>query len=122
MHELGIVFHVIDSVEAIAVENKVEEVTSVTLELGEVSGVIGEYLSDCWKWAITRSQYLKQAKLDIVTIPAITICEECEKTYETVKYGKTCPFCGSAHTHLVQGNEVNILQIEVNEEDTHEEL
>lgn len=117
MHELGIVFHVIDSVEKIAIENKIDDIASVTLELGEVSGVVGEYLSDCWKWAITRTNYLKHSELKIETIPAITLCEDCNQTYETVTHGKTCPHCQSEHTHLIQGNEVNILQIEVDEKE-----
>ena len=119
MHELGIVFHVIDSVENIAIENKIDDVASVTLELGEVSGVVGEYLSDCWKWAITRTNYLKHSELKIETIPAITLCEDCNQSYETVKHGKTCPHCQSEHTHLIQGNEVNILQIEVDEKEVN---
>ena len=40
MHELGIVFHVIKSVEKIGEENGLTNVASVTLELGEVSGAI----------------------------------------------------------------------------------
>ena len=35
MHELGIVFHVIKSVEKIGEENGLTNVASVTLELGE---------------------------------------------------------------------------------------
>ena len=48
MHELGIVFHIIRSVEGVARENNLRRVSSVTLELGEVSGVISSYLTDCW--------------------------------------------------------------------------
>ena len=48
MHELGIVFHVIDMVEKAASENQAASVASVTLELGEVSGVIPHELSSCW--------------------------------------------------------------------------
>ena len=51
MHELGIVFHVIDMVEKAAAENQAAAVASVTLELGEVSGVVPDYLTDCWRWA-----------------------------------------------------------------------
>ena len=51
MHELGIVFHIIRQVEEIAVSNQVNEVKKVTLEIGEVSGVVPSYLEDCWKWA-----------------------------------------------------------------------
>ena len=44
MHELGIVFHIIDTVESVAQENGIEKVQSVTVEIGEVSTVIGDYL------------------------------------------------------------------------------
>ena len=46
MHELGIVFHVIKSVEKVAKENDITEIASVTLELGQVSGVIFSYMED----------------------------------------------------------------------------
>ena len=46
MHELGIVFHVIDTVNAIAAENQVGKVNSVTVEIGEVSLVIPSYFED----------------------------------------------------------------------------
>ena len=39
MHELGIVFHVIKSVEEIAQENELTKVSAVTLSIGEVSGM-----------------------------------------------------------------------------------
>ena len=57
MHELGIVFHVIKSVEKVAKENNITEIASVTLELGQVSGVIPSYMDDCWKWAIKKTEY-----------------------------------------------------------------
>lgn len=51
MHELGIVFHIIRTVEDVAKENHVARIQRVTLQLGEVSGVVESYLQDCWKWA-----------------------------------------------------------------------
>jgi hydrogenase nickel incorporation protein HypA/HybF len=113
MHELGIVFHVIKSVEQVAKENNLTDVASVTMEIGEVSTVIPDYLKDCWKWAIKKSDLLSKADLIMETIPAVTFCEECEKTYETVEYGKICPHCGSERTYLLRGNEINIKEIEV---------
>ena len=44
-------------------------------------------------------------------IPAVTWCNACKKTYSTLQYGKTCPYCGSGETWLQQGNEMNIKQI-----------
>ena len=84
MHELGIVFHIVKTVENIALENQAEKVRKVVLQIGEVSTIIPY--------------------------------EDCEETYPTVQHGKICPYCGSEHTYLVQGNEHQIKEIEVSEE------
>lgn len=114
MHELGIVFSIIKEVDAIAEQNKVKEVNEVTLEIGEVSGVVPSYLTDCWKWAVLhRSKYMKNCSLSIITLKAKTFCENCEKSYDTIKHGKTCPHCGSTKTYLITGRETNIKDIKV---------
>ena len=112
MHELGTVFYVIQEVEKVVEENHLTQVASVTLEVGEVSGIILYYLTDCWKWAVEKSQYLKGAELKIETLPAVTYCEDCKQTYPTVKYAKICPYCKSEHTYLLSGNEYTIKEIE----------
>ena len=111
MHELGIVFHIIKTVERVGAEKKLTKVSVVTLELGEVSGVVPQELNDCWSWAVKKTELMKEAMLLIETIPALTICESCQETYKTVQYGRICPFCGSEQTYLVQGNEINLKEI-----------
>ncbi len=113
MHELGIVFYIIDDVKKVAEENNVNHVNAVTLEIGEVSGVVFDYLEDCWNWAVKKEQVLENCKLKCEVIKAVTICDDCKKEYETVEYGKTCPHCGSTNTYLKVGNQVNIKEIEV---------
>lgn len=113
MHELGIIFYIIDDVKEVAIKNKVNHVNKVVLELGEVSGVVPYYLEDCWKWATNKEDILRGCELKIETIKAITYCEDCKSEYETVAHGKICPNCGSKHTYLKIGNEVNIKEIEV---------
>ena len=113
MHELGVVFSVIHTVEDVAKENNVSEVSAVRLHLGEVSTVIPEYLTDCWNWAVKKTEIMKDARLDIEIIPAVTLCEDCGEEYGTVKYGKVCPKCGSSNTYLLRGNEFTIQEIEV---------
>ncbi len=113
MHELGIVFHIAKTVEGVAVENKAAGVNKVVLQIGEVSTIIPSYLTDCWNWKCSKSEIMKGCALEIETIPAITFCEDCRQTYDTVPQGKICPYCGSEHTYLVQGNEHQIKEIEV---------
>lgn len=113
MHELGVVFYVVRDVKQVAVENSVEKVASVTLQIGEVSGIVHEYLIDCFDWAKKKEAVMEEAELVIEQIDAVTFCEDCKREYPTVQYGKTCPHCGSEHTYLVRGNEFLIKEIGV---------
>lgn len=113
MHELGIVFYIIRDVKDVAVQNRCSRVSKVVLSVGEVSTVIPEYLTDCWKWATDKEDLMRGCVLEVETIPGVTYCEDCGKEYSTVEHGRTCPHCGSGKTYLLHGNEVEIKEIEV---------
>ena len=112
MHELGTIHYVIDTVEKLAVENALSKVGSVTLEVGEVSGIIPRFLLDYWEYAKKKTTYLQEAELKIETIKAVTYCQDCGKTYPTMEFAKICPYCKSENTFLVTGNEYTIKEIE----------
>ena len=65
MHELGVVFHIIDDLKAVASDNDVSSISKVTIELGEVSGVVEEYLTDCWKWACKKEELVKDCEMEV---------------------------------------------------------
>lgn len=117
MHELGIVFHIIRSVEEVAAHNNLRRVSAVTLELGEVSGIIPNYLTDCWNWACAKNDLMRGAELVIEEVPAVTFCESCGQTYGTVEHGRVCPYCGSERTYLIQGDESVIKEIATPDEE-----
>ena len=71
MHELGVAFHIADSVTRIAAENDAAHVRAVTLEIGEVSTVVPEYLVDVWSWNCKRTPMLEGCELLIERIRAI---------------------------------------------------
>ena len=112
MHELGTIYYVIETVEKLAAENDLKEVASITLEVGEVSGIIPEYLSDFWLYARKKTALFQETELKIEPIHAVTYCQDCGQTYPTIPQGKICPHCGSGNTFLVTGNEYNIKEIE----------
>ena len=113
MHELGIVFYIIRDVREAAEANGVDKVSAVVMNIGEVSTVIPEYLTDCWRWAADKEDLLRGAELRINVIPAVSWCDDCGKEFETVPNGKTCPHCQGGNTWLLRGNEVEIKEIEV---------
>ena len=88
MHELGTIVYVIDTVEKLAVENQLSQVGSITLEVGEVSGIVPSYLEDFWLYARKNSRLLKETALKIEILKAVTYCQDCKETYSTVEYGK----------------------------------
>ena len=117
LHELGIVYHIIRDVENVARVNGVSRVSSVTLLLGEVSGVVPDLLLDAWRWAADKKPITQGAELVVEPVEAVTHCEVCGRDYATVEHGKICPHWGSGETYLLQGQEVMIKQIETPDED-----
>ncbi|MBQ0123138.1 MAG: hydrogenase maturation nickel metallochaperone HypA [Bacteroidales bacterium] len=117
MHELGIVFYIIRDVKKVAEENHCGRISKVVMDIGEVSTVVPHLLTDCWEWAVKKEELLEGCRLEINTTPAVTFCEDCKREYDTVKHGKTCPYCKGGNTWLLRGNEVEIKEIEVSGSD-----
>ena len=101
MHELGIVVHISKTLEELAQENNITDIRRVTLQIGKVSGIVPEYLVDCWKYYKKKVPLIENSTLEYEWIEAITI-----------QYGRECPYCKSEHTVLLQGNECLIKEIE----------
>jgi len=113
MHELGIVIHIAKTLEEFASENELTDIRKVTLQVGEVSGIMTDLFIDAWDYFKKHRELIQNAELVLETLPAVTWCDHCKQTYETVRYGKECPYCHSTETWLQQGDECIIKEIEV---------
>lgn len=109
---MGIVLHLAKTLEQTAKEQNIVKIGKVTLQVGEVSGIMTDLFSDCWNYFKERHPVLSESTLDIETTHAVTFCDNCKKEYETVKYGRQCPYCDSYETWLIKGNECVIKEIE----------
>ena len=108
MHELGIVVKVLEQVDAAAAQYGAEQVLKVTMEVGEVSTIVPDLFTDAFNWAKKKTQYAKEAALEMIIIEGRTYCRACGETYKTTEFGKTCPHCGSTDTYLLTGDQVVI--------------
>lgn len=111
MHEMGIVLQLAKTLDETAEEQGLQKIGSVTLQIGEVSGILTDLFTDAWDYFKVRHPVLSESTLILETLPAVTWCNACKKTYETVKYGRECPYCHSGETWLLTGNEVIIKEI-----------
>ena len=87
MHELGIVLEIFELLEEIMEEQKLKKVSSVTLEVGELSGILPDFFKECWSAARLGSDAFGDTELIIEFKPAIAKCR-CGYEYDFM-------FCGS---------------------------
>ena len=99
MHELSIVYELYRTVTQLAAEAGLHRVEAVRLQVGELSGVEGPYLRECWN-AVVRDTPLRSTRLELEHLPAIAMCAHCARLYAHLACARTCPRCGS-HDHLI---------------------
>lgn len=99
MHELSIVYELYRTVTQLAAEAGLHRVEAVRLQVGELSGVEGPYLRECWN-AVVRDTPLCSTRLELEHLPAIAMCAHCARLYAHLACARACPRCGS-HDHLI---------------------
>lgn len=105
-------FTLADSLLAVGRENNLTSISSVTIDSVKSPVSLTPISPTAGAGTAEKHDLLRGCKMLIETLPAVTLCESCGKTYPTVTYAKVCPFCGSEKTHLETGNEINIKEIE----------
>ncbi|MDD6727913.1 MAG: hydrogenase maturation nickel metallochaperone HypA [Eubacteriales bacterium] len=110
MHELSLVMEMFDLVGEISQEQNLKEIHSVTVEVGELSGVLADYLGECWNVARIGSQFEK-TELKVIPIPSTALCS-CGTEYEMTKNSRICPNCHKTDYEIVKGREFTVKEIE----------
>lgn len=112
MHEMGVVLNIVRDTEQVAKENEAEGVASVVLQIGELTGVIPNYVQTCWIAAIENT-LLSSAALIIEEIPGNGRCKNCGKVYNLLERNLKCPDCGDESFDILSGRDVIIKEIAV---------
>lgn len=110
MHELGIVYEIVDIVKEVVDEQHLKQVEAVVLNVGEASSVVPYYLRECWPAAVDNTPFEK-TRLDIRTIEARAVCLSCDHVYAVKQSSRKCPKCGSTLFDIVSGTEFFIQEI-----------
>ena len=108
MHEMGIVIHLAKTLDELAEEHHITRIGSVTLSVGEVSGIVNDLFIDAWEYFKKKHPILSDSELRMEVIPAVTHCDGCGEDYETVAHGKICPHYGSKETWLILKKSIKI--------------
>jgi hydrogenase nickel incorporation protein HypA/HybF len=104
------------SVAQIVVERAREEgagrALSVTVEVGELSGVMPEALEFCYTAAVMGG-LAEGSRLVIKRIPAVAVCGDCGEIFAPDQRIFVCPKCEGFTASLKSGEELVVSQIEV---------
>ncbi|SNB47093.1 hydrogenase maturation nickel metallochaperone HypA [Geobacter sp. DSM 9736] len=109
MHELSIVQNMVEICEA---EARGRQVTSVTIVIGELSGVLPEAISFCFE-ACSKGTLLEDARLLIERVCGVARCDACGAEFPAKAYYEPCPACGSHEIALIAGEELQVRELEV---------
>ena len=120
MHELGIVFAMIDQLEDVAKEQHLAHIQKVTVDLGEVSGIVTDFFEDAWTWAANKNKLTEGAELEVCTVPAVTVCNTCGKTYGTVEHAASVPTATVKTRNFFAGANSRLFRLKRNNGNLHE--
>jgi hydrogenase nickel incorporation protein HypA/HybF len=108
VHELSITESVVSAVTDRLGDEKVE---LITLEVGQLSGVVADSIRFCFDLCVEGTS-LQGAILDILDIPGRAHCRTCERTFEMSDQIPLCA-CGSTELDILSGEELRIKNVTV---------
>jgi hydrogenase nickel incorporation protein HypA/HybF len=110
LHELGILFNVVRSVESFAQKNGLTTIDTLVLQVGELSPVVPRYIEACYPAAVDGTR-LQDTKLKIEVIPGNARCGQCCQVFNLLARHNTCPHCQSGDYEVLSGQEFVIKEI-----------
>lgn len=112
MHEMGIASSVLDSVRAESLQFPGRHIYKVGLRIGELAGVDPEALSFCFE-ALVRGSDFEPLALEIDYRPRRHECMSCQRIYRPSLEDIACPHCGSLDSRFVEGDQLELAYLEV---------
>ena len=108
MHELSITCSIVELVAEAANGRKVHR---VTVEIGQLSGVMPDSIT-LWFPEVARGTAVEDASLEIREIAATARCDACGAEFSTPSMLTPCP-CGSFRFRRLKGEELSVKSIEL---------
>jgi hydrogenase nickel incorporation protein HypA/HybF len=118
MHELSIAMSIVEMAEEESDRHGGARVSVVHLKLGGLAGVVKEALLSSYEMACEGTR-LEGSQLAIREIPIIAHCAACDqpRTVESLHWF-VCPECGSPVSKVLQGREMEVVALEIEEVET----
>jgi hydrogenase nickel incorporation protein HypA/HybF len=119
MHELSIAMGIVDAALEEARERHVR-VSAVHLRLGALSGVVKDALLFSYEVACQDTP-LEGSHLIVEDVPVVVFCPKCNerRTLASLQLFE-CPECGAPAGNVIQGRELEVFALEVDDSSAQE--
>lgn len=113
MHEASIAYSLLQMLLEIGEKERAREIRKAVVKVGKLSGVVPECLSFAFDAMKTEYSKTENTRLVIVEVPLTYLCRRCGKTFTREDFiFPECPFCSSAETELIKGEELDLEEVE----------
>lgn len=114
MHELSIAISIVDTAQEEA-ERRGVRVSAVHLRLGALAGVVKDALLFSYDMACQDTP-LQGSRLVVEDLPVVVFCSNCQarRALSSIQ-SFSCPVCGAATRDILQGKELEVFALEVEE-------
>jgi hydrogenase nickel incorporation protein HypA/HybF len=115
MHELSIAMSIVEIAEEESQRRGGLRITAVYLRLGSLTGVVKDALLSSYEMACEDTA-LKGSHLIIEEVPGVVYCPACDdrRPVHPAEWF-CCSACGAIASELVQGKELEVVSLEVEE-------
>lgn len=120
MHEVSICQSIINSLEDELEEEKLQQVREVHLKVGILSTIEPSLLKHVFTFMIVDTP-LQNAVLEIDVVEVLVECEHCNNKFKVEKYKFICSNCEKPSSNIIEGNELQIHKI-ILEEPVYEKV
>ncbi len=114
MHEMSIAQSLVEIIQEEMARHHATKLRSVRLHVGEMSAIVPDSLSFCFE-VITAGTRMEGARLIMEIIPVEGKCRACGETFKIKDFIFVCPRCGGTGVDAVSGQELSIVELEVDE-------
>jgi hydrogenase nickel incorporation protein HypA/HybF len=116
MHEMSIAQNLLEMIrdQLSELELNSARVKVVRMRIGEMAGVLPDSLQFCFGVA-SEGTAAQGARLAFEEIPIKCRCRNCGTDFGVECYVFICPKCGSPDVYLLSGNELDVVELELDE-------
>ena len=111
MHEISVLHKAVELAEQTAMDNKIDHLSYIMLEIGELSGYLPVFFEKYYPVVIENRPLFENCELKMVIARGEGLCLDCGAMYNIMSTEGQCPKCGSRYKKILGGKQFLLKEI-----------